>query len=175
MSKTVIALYENAPQAREAAKVLRQRGLAIERLQVVKGGDLLAMSRVSPAEEQQDLWSGVKRFVAELGLGTPDIVPETGYRPLHPDDTVVLVETAEDRANAAAAVLNEYGAIDVQTRRRADGADTDHVASGLEAKVGGRIPPDLEGVDRYDDIDERALVNRNRQPPQAPDGAARIY
>lgn len=174
MTKTVIALYESAVQAQEAAKVLRSRGLAIERLQVTKGADLLAMSRVPPMEkEQRGLWAGVKTFVAELGLSTPDAPPEADYRPLRPDDTVVLVETAEDRANAAAAVLNEYGAIDVQTRRRADGADSDHLASGLEAKVGGRIPPETEGMDRYQDIDERALVNR-RPPPAAP-GAARIY
>ena len=172
MTKTVIALYESAAQAQEAAKVLRSRGLAIERLTVTKGSDLVTMSRVPPMEkENRGLWASVKTFVNELGLGSPESIPEDDYRSLRPDDTVVLVETAADRAGAAAAVLNEFGAVDVLTRRRAD-ADTDgeNRASGLEAKVGGRIPPDVE---RYDDIDERALVNR--RPPQTPPGAARIY
>ena len=170
MTKTVIALYESAVQAQEAAKVLRSRGLAIERITVTKGSDLVTMSRMPPMEkEKRGLWASVKTFVNELGLGTPDTLPEADYRPLRPDDTVLQVETAADRAAAAATVLNEFGAIDVLTRRRAD-TDGDHLASGLEAKVGGRTPPD---VDRYDDIDERTLVNR--RPPQTPSGAARIY
>lgn len=170
MTKTVIALYESATQAQEAAKVLRSRGLAIERLQVTKGSDLVAMSRMPPVEkEKRGLWASVKTFVNELGLGTPETAPEADYRPLRPDDTVVLVETAADRAAAAAVVLNEFGAVDVMTRRRAD-TDGDHLAGGLEAKVGGRTPPDVE---RYDDIDERTLVNTRL--PQPPPGAARIY
>lgn len=170
MTKTVIALYENPNQAQEAVKVLRSRGLAIERVQITRGSDLVAISRMPPIEkDKRGLWASIKTFIAELGLGTPGDSPESDYRPLRPDDTVVLVETAPDRAAAAAAVLNEFGAVDVMTRRPAD-ADGNHLASGLEAKVGGRTPPNAE---RYDDIDERTLVNRRSTQP--PPGAARIY
>lgn len=166
MSKTVIALFDSVGQANDAVQALERTGFVSERIQVQTGEELIARARGTddaPAGAQ----SGIQRFVEDLGLA-----PE-GQRgtaaPLSAEDTVILLQASDDRAEEAAAILDRHGAVDVNERTAYRGERVvDPIAT----------PPHLDEIGKYDDIDERSLASAGRPPQQAgarPRRRARVY
>lgn len=146
MSKTVIAVFDSIEQARAAAQALRASGFDAGCLRVQTGEQLLARGAAADAP--------LARFLAETAAGA------ASARMLGARDSVIVLEGADERAEEAAAILDAHGAIDLEARRR---------ASGTEG-----TPPLRERVERYDDIDERALV-ASPAPGRGTEHRARIY
>ena len=162
MAKTVIALFDDMGRARNAAQALKARGFTQEP-QVQTGEEFVQRGRVPPmAHEREGFWGGIKNFFDEIGLTTPEQPPSAGeYHPIAPKDGVVLLETSDERAEEAADILDREGAVNVEERmkpkKKAD-PKAPNVASGLEPDTSGRTPPHLTEVEKYGDIDERALA-----------------
>lgn len=144
MSKTVIALFEDAGRAQSAVEALRANGFVDERIELQSGEEFLKYGEVPPLEREkpEGLYRGVKAFLDEIGLTSPAAPRPGEYHPIQPEDAVVLVETADDRADTAAAVLDREGAINVEERieRSAIPPTRRRLASGLEAEGAGKTP-----------------------------------
>lgn len=179
MPKTVIALFDNIGQAEDAADALRAAGYLQDRVQVEAGEDFVRRGELPPPAHQQNLWEGIRRFFDELGVSTPGAeADDDDHRPIEPDDGIVMLETSDDRADAAAALLDRAGALSIDERKRwrEDGVPR-HRAMGLEPETSGRTPPDLddEGINREPgDVDERSLAGGGSPRPARP-RRARIY
>lgn len=157
MAKTVIALFDNIGQAQDAIDSLRASGFGRERIQMHTGEEFVRRSELPPpAHEREGLWLDIRRFLDEIGILHPAPSPESTPHPIERDDGVVLVETSDERADLAAKMLDESGAVDIEARLRA--GPIGHRASGLEAQTSGRIPPDLQETPPNADVDERALA-----------------
>lgn len=159
MSKTVIALFDNVGQARRAADALKAKGFSDERVEVQNGEEFIKRGHMPPTKEYEGLYRGIKAFFAEIGLASPD-QPRQGERhPIARDSGVILLETSDDRAETAAAVLDDQGAVEVEerTEKKAE-SDENCAASGLEPATSGKIPPSVRDLPERGDIDERSLA-----------------
>ncbi len=178
MSKTVIALFENAGQAQRALDVLKASGFTNEPIELQSGEEFLRRGNMppvgKPSEPRQGLYRGIKSFFDEIGLTDPKGPLEGEYRTIGRDDAVIVLETADERADRAAEILDSQGAVDVEERiGNTAKTDAGKTASGLEAKVGGRTPP--EDRADYGDIDERSLAGGGTDTPDKPRRATRVY
>lgn len=160
MPKTVIALYDNIGRATDAIDALRASGFADARVQLLSGEEFLRRNELpAPQHERAGAWPNIKTFFDEIGLATPAPPPTEGeYYPIERDDAVILLETSDDRADAAADVLDGIGAVNIEERKNKSGTSL-HRASGLEPSTSGRTPPNLREVEPHGDIDERALAS----------------
>lgn len=159
MSKTVIALFENAGQALKAVNALKASGFTDERIEVRSGEEFIRQGNMPPVgkPEHKGLYSGIKSFFDEIGLTDPDGPLAGEYRTIGRNDAVIMFETSDERADQAAELLDREGAVDVEERKgKTAKPDADKIAGGLEAKVGGKTPPQ-DRAD-YGDIDERSLA-----------------
>lgn len=173
MSKTVIALFENAGRAQKAIDALKASGFTEEPIRLQTGEEFIREGQMPPVAKPQHrgLYDGIKSFLDEIGLTNPEGPRAGEYRTIARDDAVIVLETSDDRADRAAQVLDRAGAVDVEERKgKTAKPDIPHVASGLEAKVGGKTPPE-DSAD-YSDIDERSLAG---DQPHTPRRAARVY
>ena len=177
MPKTVIALFDNIGQAQDAADALRAAGYMNDRLQVEDGEQFVRRGELPPPAHEQNLWDGIKRFFDEVGLTTPGAEDaDDEHRPIESDDGIVMLETSDERADAAADMLDRAGALSIEERKRwRDDGVPRHQAMGLEPETAGRTPPDLdEGVNQEPgDVDERSLAGGSARPARA--HRARIY
>lgn len=175
MAKTVIALFDNIGRATDAVDALRAAGFADARIEVLGGEEFLRRSELPAAEHDRErLGPAIKKFFDEIGLTTPAPPPTKGeYYPIERDDAVVLLEAGDERAEAAAAVLDRHGAVNIEERKKKSGTST-HRASGLEPDTSGRTPPSLRETEPYADIDERALARGRAGEGRQPRGA-RVY
>lgn len=172
MAKTVIALFDNIGQAQDAVDSLRASGFAGEHIQMQTGEEFVKRSELPPpAHERKGLWLDIKRFLDEIGVTRPAPPPERVPHPIERDDAVVLLETSDERADLAAKMLDEKGAVDIEARLKA--GPVEHRASSLEAKTSGRIPPDLREVPPDADVDKRALASGT--PSRTRKRRARVY
>lgn len=160
MSKTVIAVFDSISQARKAVQALSETGIGSGRIRVHTGEEFVARAHEPGTEGARQ---AVARFLADIGARGEN--RETAA-PLFADDAVVVLEAADDRADESAAVLDRYGAIDVDERR--EGTAT----SAIE-----RTPPHRETLERYDDVDERSIVAGGplARAPEATSRRARVY
>lgn len=165
MSKTVIALFDSVGQARKAADALKASGFTNERIEVQNGEEFIERGALPPAKEHEGLYRGIKAFFAEIGLTAPDQPQEGEHHVISPANGVILLQTSDERADQAAAVLDREGAVEVEERgaREAE-SDGDCVASGLEPATSGKTPPGLGDVPEHGDIDERSLAGSGRDP-----------
>jgi rhodanese-related sulfurtransferase len=173
MSKTVIALFENAGRAQRAIEALKASGFVNERIQVQSGEEFVQRGNLPPHEQpHQGLYRGIKSFFEEIGLRSPSQPQESELHPISRDDAVIVLETSDERADAAADILDNQGAVNVEERieRKAE-PDVPHLAGGLEAKTSGRIPPDMEKQHDRGDIDERSLAEGSTRTRRG----ARVY
>lgn len=170
MSKTVIALFENAGHAQRAVAALQASGFINERIQVQSGEEFMQRGNLPPEEHpHQGLYRGIRSFFDEIGLTSPR-GPGAGERqPISRDDAVIVLETSDDRADAAAAVLDREGAVNVEERMEQEAApEVPHYASGLEPKTSGRTPSDAApaendaGADAPERVKERVQSRRTR-------------
>lgn len=176
MPKTVIALFDDAGQAQDAADALRAAGYTNERIEVESGEDFVRRGELPPPAHEQHLWEGIRRFFDELGITSPGPEADDEQRAIEPDDGIVMLETGDDRAEAAAELLDGAGALSLEERRRwrEDGVPR-HQATGLEPETAGRTPPGVQGerLDREPgDVDERALAGGSER---ARARRARVY
>lgn len=146
MSKTVIALFENAGRAQRAIEALKASGFVNERIQVQSGEEFVQHGNLPPHQHPHEgLYRGIKSFFEEIGLRSPSKPEEGELHPISRDDAVIVLETSDDRADAAADILDNQGAVNVEERiERKAGPQVPHIAGGLEAKTSGRIPPGME-------------------------------
>lgn len=175
MSKTVIALFDSATRAQRAVQALIADGFVNERIQVQSGEEFLRQGNAPPvAKPHGGLYSGIKNFFEEIGVA-PASGPRSGeYQPVSPDDAVILLETSDDRADAAAEVLDREGAVDVEERleKRASEARPEGVASGLEPQTSGKTPGYLEDNEPRPTNPPESIEERQRKTTSR---RARIY
>jgi stress response protein YsnF len=137
MNKTVVAIFNSAGEAQDAADHLSARGFSRDHIDVFSG-------RNSTVEED-DGESGISRFFKNLFSSDDDKreryskVAKRGY-------VVTVYADSEEEAEQAAELLDNYGAIDV------DG-DYDRNISDRDE--------DYDGRERTDDIE----VNKNKTIP----------
>lgn len=164
MSKTVIALFENAGRAQRAIEALKASGFIKERIQVQSGEEFVQRGNLPPHQHPHEgLYRGIKSFFEEIGLRSPAQPAEGELHPISRDDAVIILETSDERADAAANILDDQGAVNVEERmEKKVRPDAAHIAGGLEAKTSGRIPPGMQKEHDRGDIDERSLVEGSR-------------
>lgn len=171
MSKTVIALFDSAGHAQRAVEALKADGFANERIQVQSGEEFIRHGHLPPvAKPHGGLYSGIKNFFEEIGLTSPSGPRPGEYHPVSPDDAVILMETSDDRAEEAATLLDREGAVDVEERMEQRARDINPLASGLESKTSGKIPPEdraRSASDTLETLAERQHKTTSRR--------ARIY
>jgi hypothetical protein len=181
MSKTVIALFDSMGRAQRAVQALERTGFVSERLQVQTGEELVARARTMD-HQPEGARSGIERFFEDIGLAAEAATgDERGGPALSPDDAVVVLQTRDDRADQAAEILDRHGAVNVEERKRRTETRGEKAPSELDTTFGG-TPPHRHEVEKYDDIDERALAtgsgigtdNAGRAGQHAP-RHARIY
>lgn len=175
MAKTVIALFDNTGRASDALNALRAAGFGDKQVEMLSAEEFLRRSELpAPEHERERLGPAIKQFFDEIGLTTPAPPPTKGeYYPIERDDAVILLEAGDDRADAAADVLDRHGAINIEERKKKSGTST-HRASGLEPDTSGRIPPNLREAEPYGDVDERTLASGRAGEDRRPRGA-RVY
>jgi hypothetical protein len=162
MSKTVIALFDSASRAQQAVEALKASGFVNERIQVQTGDEFIKQGHAPPVgKPHTGLYSGIKNFFDEIGLTSPDGPRPGEYHAVSARDAVILLETSDERADSAAEVLDNAGAVDVEERLEKGGKpNKSNVASGLEPATSGKTPPQDRAA--YDDVDERSLVDESR-------------
>ena len=139
MSKTVIGLFASPQDARGALDALEHSDSRFDRVLVLRGAELVERLRsAAPGDEAEELWRGARQLFQEYD-GAPG-----GTRPIHADDGVLMVVVPNEWADSTAALLDEHGAIDLDTRAgRLTETGELRRASGLNPKHGGRIPPGM--------------------------------
>jgi|SRR5690606_27178256 len=158
MTRTVIALFDNLGKADDAVHALLANGFEQERIELHSAEEFLRRSELPPPEhERETVWPAVKSFLDELGITTP-MPPTDAHHPIERDDAIVMVKTADDRAEAAAELLDSKGALDIE-RRKQEASQPGKRATGFEPVTSGRTPPHMHEVPPMGDIDERSLAS----------------
>ncbi|HEX7043215.1 MAG TPA: hypothetical protein VF203_01240 [Burkholderiales bacterium] len=172
MTRTVIALFDNLGKADDAVHALLANGFERERIELQSAEEFVRRSELPPPEQEREtVWPAVKSFLDELGITTPTR-PGGADHPIERDDAIVMVKAADDRAEAAAELLDSKGALDIEQRNQ--DARLGRRATGFEPVTSGRTPPHMQEVPPMGDIDERSLAS-GRSGDRSPRRGARVY
>ena len=137
MNKTVVAIFNSAGEAQDAADHLSAKGFSRDHIDVFSG-------RNSTVEED-DGESGISRFFKNL-FGSDDDKRERYSKVAKRGYVVTVYADSEEEAEQAAELLDNYGAIDVDEDYDRNISDRDE---------------DYDGRERTDDIE----VNKNKTIP----------
>ena len=137
MNKTVVAIFNSAGEAQDAADHLSARGFSRDHIDVFSG-------RNSTVEEH-DGESGISRFFKNL-FGSDDDKRERYSKVAKRGYVVTVYADSEEEAEQAAELLDNYGAIDIDEDYDRNISDRDE---------------DYDRRERTDDIE----VNKNKTIP----------
>lgn len=118
MAKLVAGLFDRMDRATIAVQELQRAGFSSDSIEVKTGEELIAYAQRSRRDDEDDgLWTGVRRFFEEIGLssGERDIAGGE-LRGVTSSDTLVMLDAADEQAERAADILDECGAVDVDER-----------------------------------------------------------
>jgi stress response protein YsnF len=138
MNKTVVAIFNSADEAQDAADQLSAKGFSRDHIDVFSG-------RNSTVEED-DGESGISRFFKNL-FGSDDDKRERYANVAKRGYVVTVYADSEEEAEQAAELLDNYGAIDVD--------------ENYDRTIADRDEDDERKTDDIDDID----VNKNKTIP----------